>query len=117
MNKEILMAMKWLENSELVTQEELEDAHNRAVAADNEAERIADTLLAGALQDGEDAFNIGVDKADTTYCIKRITRAAKKNNHRGATAWLGIYFSLYSTITRQTYINCIKYGSSNVPEA
>ena len=108
MNDELLTAMKWLENSDLITQEELEEAHNRAVAEDDEAERIADTLLADALQDGEDAYNIAVDKTDTTYCVKRVTRAAKRNNHRGATAWLGIYFSLYSTITRQTYIDAIK---------
>ena len=112
MNKEILMAMKWLENSDLVTQEELEDAHNRAVAADNEAERIADTLLAGALQDGEDAYNIAVDKADITHCVKRVTRAAKHGNHRGATAWLHIYFPIYSLITKQAYLDCIKWGNN-----
>jgi hypothetical protein len=111
MNKEILVAMKWLDNMTLITQEELEEAYKRAEAADDEAH-----LIAEALQDDEDAYNRAVDKEQITYCVKRVTRAAERGRQRGANAWLGVYFSLYSTITKQTYLNCIKFGSSNVPE-
>ena len=107
MNKEILVVMKWLDNLTLITQEVLEATHTLAEAADNEA-----NLIAEALQDDEDAYILAADEADITYCVKRITRAAECGRPKGAKAWLNIYFSLYSLITKQSYLDCIKGGNT-----
>ena len=117
MNKELLTVMKWLKSTDAVTQDELIVAHSRAEATDEKANLDADSLLAGALQDGEEAYNIAVSLTDITYCVKRATGGAKKGWHTEANKWVDTYFSVCSDITRQTYINCIKFGSSNVPEA
>ena len=113
MNKEMLVVMKWLDNLTLITQEELEEAHTRAVAAEDKANLIADEL-----EDvGGEEFETAVSQTDSAYCVKRATRVATKGWHTEANKWVDTYFSVCSDITRQTYINCIKFGSSNVPEA
>ena len=109
----MLVVMKWLDNLTLITQEELEEAHTRAVAAEDKANLIADEL-----EDvGGEEFETAVSQTDSSYCVKRATREATKGWPVGASSWVNTYFEICSNITRQTYINCVKYGSSNVPEA
>ena len=102
MNKEILMVMKWLENSDLVTQGQLTAAHNRAkVAYCNE---LADSLESGH----KTQFIEAVRKTDNTYCVQQSLEMACMGLREEASKMVDVYFIVCSDISMQIYIEAIK---------